>query len=425
MTALLAPLRHLGIFLGLGIATLLLGVTVHHLSSLPREYTWWAALTTIRNIVAMPHIPLIALFVYGIGRYAHRGAWDPYSIGKRLTSQFNLDSARKRALLVHFAAGLGAATLGIFLFPKHTPVDVVAMGLLGSQLPSAFRTPRALAEFALQAAVAIFVFSVLCYTFTVIKALLFVGNQPLDARLIDFESSIFGEPLHRKVAAWAGQYPSVVGWCDWIYNRFFHHMILTSVLLFALRRAREQNEYLAALLFCYLAGAPLYHLLPAAGPVYFEPEYYEHVRAQPELVTNFLHHWLFRQTTLVTQGEAHALLTWTYVAAMPSLHVAHEVVMTWYSRRSRIAFALSATFTLSTVVSIMVLGWHYFIDAIAGATLAAVAIAIARKLPNAFMPSFVRVPEDVAIPEPRAVLRPFWDGLKEGLASQKRVPVID
>lgn len=422
----LAPFRHLGIFLCLGIATLVLGLAVHHSSNLPRDYTWWAALKTIRNIVALPNIPLVALIVFCIGRYAHRGAWDPYAFGKRLTSQMSLDVSRKRALLLQVATGLGAVALDTFIFPNHTLFDAIVVGLTGSQLPRVMRNPRFVAEFVLQVAVAVFVFSVLCYTFTVIKALLFVRNHPLDAQLIEFESAIFGEPVHRKIVAWAAQSPDVVWWSDWIYNRFFHHMILTSVLLFALRRAREQNEYLAALLFCYLAGGPLYHLLPAAGPVYFEPEYYEHVRAQPGLVTNFLQHWLFRQTSLVTEGKANTLLTWTYVAAMPSLHVAHEVVMTWYSRRSKIAFALSASFTLATVVSIMVLGWHYFIDGIAGATLAMTAIFIARKLPNAFMPSFVTVGTDVAMPKPRPVLRPFLDGLKDGMASPRgRVAATD
>lgn len=420
------PLRHLGLFLTAGIATLILGVTVHHFSDLPGDYTWWAALTTIRNIVAMAHIPTIALFVYALGRYAHRGSWDGYRIGQAIASRSWLPLADKRSLALKVAGALALATADYFIFPNHTVVDRIAMAIFGSQLPLAFQKPKTLVDFAVQSSVAVFVFSVLCYSFTVIKALLFVGGQPLDGHLIDFEAAIFGEPIHRVVARWAAGYPSLVAFCDWIYNRFFHHMILTSVLLFALRLRREQNEYLAALLFCYLLGAPLYHLFPAAGPIYFEPEYYEHVRAQPQLITNFLHYWLFHQTTLVNQGKATELLTWTYVAAMPSLHIAHEVVMTWYSRRSRVAFALSLAFTLVTLLSIMVLGWHYFVDAIAGASLAALAILVARKLPNAFMPSFVKAGDDLPIPPPRPILRPLIEGLRAGRAgTTEGIPAVE
>jgi len=426
VSSILVPFRHLGIFLCAGIATLVLGLVVHHSSNLPSSYSWTAAVTTLRAIVALPNIPLIAFFVFCIGRFAHRGAWDPYALGKRLTSQMSFDGSQKRGLLLQGLAAVVAMTLDTIAFETHTITDVMVVGIAGSQLPKVLRSPRVVAEFALQGAIAVFVFTVLCYTFTVIKALLFKGTFPHDGLIIDFESSIFGEPIHRMIAAWAAESPKLVWWMDWVYNRFFHHMILTSVLLFALRRAREQNEYLAALLFCYLAGGPLYHLLPAAGPVFFEPQQYEYLRQQPELVTNFLQFWLYRQTALVNDGLAKELLTWTYVAAMPSLHMAHEVVMTWYSRRSRIAFAFSLAFTLATLLSIMVLGWHYFTDALAGTLLAVTAILIARKLPNAFMPSFVKVAADVPMPKPRPVLRPFFEGVRDGMAApRERVPAAD
>lgn len=423
VTAFLAPFRHLGLFLTLGVATLLLGATVHHFSSLPSAYSWWAALTTLRAVIALPHIPAIALVVYGIGRYAHRGNWDPRTLGRRLTSQVSLGPEGRRAIALSFATACLAAAADAVIFPTHAPTDILAVFIFGAQLPKAFRKPRLIVDFIAQGVIAAFVFSVLCYTFTVIKALLFQGSDPLDAHLVDLETFVFGEPIHRMIGRFAASDPDIVWWSDWVYNRFFHHMILTTVLLFALRKPREQNEYLAALLFCYLAGGPLYHLWPAVGPMFFEPEYFEHVSSQPGLVTNFLQHWLFRQTGLVNQGEAKELLTWTYLAAMPSLHVAHEVVMTWYSRRSRIAFTLSLTFTIATLFAIMVLGWHYFVDALAGATLAIVSIAIARKLPNAFMPSFVAVQDDVALPRPRPILRPFLEGLREGAAEKKRIPV--
>lgn len=422
---LVGPARQAGLFLIVGLLTLALGLTVHHLSSLPSAYTWWTPLRTMKNIVSIPHFPLFALFVYGIGRYAHRGSWDARAIGRKLTAQVSMSAAQKRGLVASLAAGAMAAAIDTWLFPDHTPIDIVAITVFGAQLPSVFRTPRLLLQLAIQSLVAVFVFSALCYTFTVVKALLFIGNDPLDASLIRFETAIFGEPPHRMVARWAAQYPAVVWWCDWVYNRFFHHMILTTLLLLALRRAREQNEYLCALLFCYLLGGPLYHLLPAAGPVFWEPDQFAHLRAQPRLPTNFLHYWLFQNTTRVSDGTSQILETWSYIACMPSLHIAHEVVMTWYARRSRIAFTLSASFTLVTVGAIMVLGWHYFTDAIAGAALGVAAIVIARKLPNVFMPAVVRVPENVAIPAARPVLRPFLDGFREGLASQRGVVVAE
>lgn len=402
---LLTAVRGAGIFCVAGLLALLVGVTIHHFARLPRAYTWWGPFTTLGNIIGMPHVPLSALVVYALGSFARRGRWDRASIGAMLDRPLDRVRDHKKAIALGMASGLAMAMVDRVAFVDHTYVDSAVVAAVGSRLPSFARRPRALAELVVQAVIATLVFSILSYTYTIVKATVFQTNDPLDAHIVHLETALFGEPIHRKLARWTADAPDVVRWCDWVYNRFFIHMMLTTVLLYALRQHRERNEYLLALLLCYLFGGPLYHLCPAAGPVFFEPEVYSHLHRQPNLVTNHLHAILWRNTSLVAEGRAEILPTWSYVAAMPSLHIAHELVMTWYSRRSRIALALSATFTVATFASVMVLGWHYFSDTVAGAGLAVVVILIARKMPNAFMPSFVTASEDEEVPEARGEAR--------------------
>jgi membrane-associated phospholipid phosphatase len=67
---------------------------------------------------------------------------------------------------------------------------------------------------------------------------------------------------------------------------------------------------------------------------------------------------------------------------MPSLHMAHETIMLFYSRRSSIMLLFSGLFWLSSFVAVLVLGWHYFFDVIGGGIFAGVIIAFAQFYKN-------------------------------------------
>ena len=235
---------------------------------------------------------------FALGRLRRRGAWtlrrldEPYDLGV-------LAGARARRI-----AALVIALLLVegFAFPRHNTADhlaVVGLAFLVGWRPPARRDlGRMLAE----TAVASLVFLIICYGYTVFKALTFVGRAPGDGGITALERSLLGFDLYRAIAAWSARRPSVIALCDWVYFKFFLHMALTTALLLGLGRPRERLEYLGALAICYVLGGPLYHLYPAAGPTYADPAAYAHLRGLPHM---------------------------TNVACMPSLHLAHETVMLW------------------------------------------------------------------------------------------------
>jgi membrane-associated phospholipid phosphatase len=71
---------------------------------------------------------------------------------------------------------------------------------------------------------------------------------------------------------------------------------------------------------------------------------------------------------------------------MPSLHIAHELVMLYFARSSKLAFPVSLAFTALTTVAVVALGWHYPSDLVAGAVLAVFAIALARWQSDRLLP---------------------------------------
>ena len=69
------------------------------------------------------------------------------------------------------------------------------------------------------------------------------------------------------------------------------------------------------------------------------------------------------------------------LAAMPSLHVAHATLMTYYMFKSRASlFPLFPVFWVWIVIESIVLRWHYVVDDIAGFFLAVFIICLVRVL---------------------------------------------
>jgi hypothetical protein len=66
---------------------------------------------------------------------------------------------------------------------------------------------------------------------------------------------------------------------------------------------------------------------------------------------------------------------------MPSLHIAHAAVMTWYMHKSRLIVRWPfLAILLFILVESVVSRWHYLVDAPAGLAVAAAAILIANRI---------------------------------------------
>ena len=406
----------MGLLLVLSLLSLALALLLHHLSRLPSSYTWLEPIRTLRSVLAGAHVPAAIVLVYALGRWSQRGAWDVQAIAARWARPMQVRDTLKALLRPAQAACFVLVVDHVLLGAERDMLDLSALLVIAWVIAGHRPSQRQLSKEVLYASFSALVFLVICYCFTILKALTFLHGRRLDADIIALEHMLCGSVPHRVLALWATTHPRWVELCDWVYFHFFEHMALTTVLLVALRMPSRRTEYLGALALCYVLGGPIYQLFPAQGPSYFEPRSFLFL-ANPDLTVFGVRGWLEFNTHAVANGTATEVRTWGYIACMPSLHVAQELVMLYYSRGSRWAFCVSLAFTLLTLLAVVVLGFHYPLDSLAGAGVAALAIAIARWQKQALMPAALRSAADQAPIASERVLVPF---LKAYAAARRR-----
>lgn len=383
--------RTVGLLGLLSVVALLVGLFLQHTTSLPSAYTWFEPLRTVRLVFEARGFPTAMLLVYWLALVTRNGV----SAAMRDVRGFRglaLPEERKKALR-RLALALLLPSVDFVVLRTHGALDLAAVACIGWHAGAYDLSRRHVLGALGYVLFSVVVFLTVCFAYTVVKALLFVGRPNLDQLLMDVEHAVFGFYPHRVLAAFASTRPLFVKFCDWVYFRFFDHMILTSVLLTGLRLHRERNEFLGAVVLCYLIGAPLYYLLPGLGPGFYEAQYFGHLATQP-LTFGSVRRWLFINTISAVQHRENLIETWGYIACMPSLHMAHELVMLYYVRHSRIALFFAAPFTTATFVATIVLGFHYPIDALGGLMVAVVAIYVTRRSRASLLPSLLTPPED-------------------------------
>ncbi len=191
--------------------------------------------------------------------------------------------------------------------------------------------------------------------------------------------------------------PSAVRALDFLYHPVW------SLLLFALwswqaadlRRPALRLQFLIALPLAWiLIGSVGGLIFSSAGPCYFaEVGGAPSDRFEPLLARLSDIHAI---TPLVSQSAQRAL--WALhqagaigfgsgISAMPSVHVASALMLYLVARRyGRAPGAFALTFVLAICVGSVALGWHYALDAYAGAALAWLVWAGAGRIARAVLP---------------------------------------
>jgi hypothetical protein len=158
----------------------------------------------------------------------------------------------------------------------------------------------------------------------------------------------------------------------------FLPLSLTVALVYA-RSLRGGLFVATALSANWLLGAATYVLLPALGPIYAFPGEFAHLPASE--VTHLQAVLLENRIAFLQAPSAPG--TGQAIAAFASLHVsmtftaAVAAQLLGVGRRLRITLWVVFAVTLTGTVY---LGWHYFVDDIAGAAIALCALAAARAL---------------------------------------------
>lgn len=366
-------------------------------SSMPTQYTWTRPLKLLESMAKSRNFPTMVAFVWILGVLARVRRARKNAAGRRSFLEVgrqglqSLDRPRIARMVVGSAVLVtGAAVAGL----RYHLLDIVALGILGAGVGWMRPSPRRIARSLGELGFVLVTFTLVSYGFTIFKAALFIDTVPNDDIVLMLETLVFGEPPHKMVARWASMHPQLVIALDEIYYHIFQHMALVSVFLVAAALPKERIEYLGSLALCYVIGGLSYHLFPAVGPAFADPESFAFLRQLP-LLTNYFQAFLLANTEAVAQGNAEFLSSYDYIACVPSLHMAHEFVMLYYARHSRVFFALSCVFTGFTLVAIVVLGWHYPVDAIAGLMVTVLAVTFARKARNQLFPAVIMPPDDL------------------------------
>jgi hypothetical protein len=186
---------------------------------------------------------------------------------------------------------------------------------------------------------------------------LFLGHSP---------AVLLPDLLGRDVATWV-----LMVW----YESFPTIVTISFVALPVLAtRMRKGYVFLASMVWVWILGTACYYAIPSLGPFDYEPHIFAGL---PETIVT-------RTQDLYMAQRAHLLAdpsapdAFAQVSAFASLHVGVTGVITgmllYYGFRR--LFAVMCVYLAGTVVATVFLGWHFFVDDIAGVLIAVAAILL-------------------------------------------------
>jgi hypothetical protein len=189
---------------------------------------------------------------------------------------------------------------------------------------------------------------------------------------------------------WLGHDPAVVlhdvlgtSWANWVMAAVYLIWIglVPASLAIALvwtRRSAYGAWYVTAVSVDWLLGVVFYYAVPSLGPAYSSPEWFASLPRTPNSEVRDL---LLSDRIKVLSGpwDTGAVQT---IAAFASLHVAVMLTICLTVTVMRLPLAIrvaSWTFLALTCVATVYLGWHFFVDVLAGFVVGAAAFVLAAR----------------------------------------------
>jgi hypothetical protein len=161
---------------------------------------------------------------------------------------------------------------------------------------------------------------------------------------------------------------------EFIYFGMFPQIGAT-IIIVTLSGGRNRGlQFVGTILMAYYLALGLFYLWPSHGPYYGCPEHFSRFPSTLQAYSI--------QKALI----AHALALWNHVPihristdyfiAFPCMHIAQPLIVMWFLRRWRRMLFVLGAYDVVLIGAILLLEWHYLVDIIAGAAVAATAIAI-------------------------------------------------
>lgn len=182
---------------------------------------------------------------------------------------------------------------------------------------------------------------------------------------------------HLDRLLWFGHNPAVVlhdalgtTWANWVMAAVYLIWIglVPASLAIALvwtRRSHAGAWYVTAISIDWLLGAVLYYAVPSLGPTYSSPGWFAGLPHTPNTSVRDV---LLADRIEVLSGplDTHTVQT---IAAFASLHVAVMLTICLVVEAMRLPLVVRVaawTFLALTMVATVYLGWHFFVDVLAG-----------------------------------------------------------
>jgi membrane-associated phospholipid phosphatase len=202
-------------------------------------------------------------------------------------------------------------------------------------------------------------------------------NTPRDDDLLAFEKWLFfghspAVLLHDLLGEDAAAHILAI-----IYDSFSTLVMVAIVAaLVFVKRIRDGYVFVTAGAVLWILGVAAYYLVPTIGPFWSAPD--EFAGLSRTAVTSQQEKYLVERAHLLQHPEAGD--AFASLSAFASLHTAFTflILLGAYVYGLRALSAVLAVYFVGVVVATIYFGWHFVVDDVAGAVLAALALVLGR-----------------------------------------------
>lgn len=204
-----------------------------------------------------------------------------------------------------------------------------------------------------------------------------VFNPVRDSLLLQWDRWLFfghspAVLLHQALGQHVAAYVLMV-----IYESF-STLVSVSVVasLVFTERVRDGYVFITSAIYVWILGVGSYYLIPSLGPFHSAPQ--EFARLPHTMIQDTQARYMGQRAYLLAHPQAHD--AFAQVSAFASLHVAVTCLILLMARyyRLRIISRVLAAFLVGTIVATVYLGWHFFVDDIAGLAIAVLGVTLGR-----------------------------------------------
>jgi hypothetical protein len=173
-------------------------------------------------------------------------------------------------------------------------------------------------------------------------------------------------PVHLSLRSLSAPWSALL--IDWLYASWYVLKAPFILYFIWVAKSAQRMHFLSCYLLLWMIGGAFAIVFPSLGPVYTNPELFEHLNT-PTAHKLQLMLWKHYQQ-LLADPVRYKIYIYEGIAAFPSLHVAMAVLFTLAVKEHIWVFRLMALYSIFIQIGSVLLGWHYAVDGYFGALLA-------------------------------------------------------